>query len=360
MRSFLKWYRQNKSLPYSNYLWSRLLGESKKKWLITHQCLCFANGETVNEFSDGNEEFQLRNVCGHWYAIGEECEFELTSKDVLKLELNRRGFAEAISHCLNPNNTVSNSPYSDGVFYLGTIAARADFRVFLLFDSYKAVIAMSDWYGGQKPLVIALGNITGDVQDFVSKHQGECISFEDCISLAENGFKVIGKWKKLIEQPRIMRRKDGYYSWKSAVGREPEIRTLAKLSMEFINANEVLIKFGEDSMRFSYCDVSIFRNDNTKEVNSYWKILYKLANNRLHLNDSDENTIRVSLKRLNKDFREFFNMSKSQTALSYKDGNIIVNFRLISRDEQHRSHSEVFVEVGDEIKSTEDFNYPDI
>ena len=275
MKDLLNWFERHKSFPYSNFVWTQLLG-TKKKWLIAHNILCFEQGATVNEICWDGEDFNVEFIDGKWYAIGEDREIELSPKDVLKLELNKRGFAEEIAHLLG-NSTVSESPYSDGIFFLGTLATKTEFRVFLAFNGYKSTPAISEWCGRDKPLVIALNSVKGDTQDFVSRHQGECISFEDCVELGANGFELTGKLKKILELPKAKKSKDGYYSWKALIGSEPEFRTLAKLHIEFQNASEILIKFGKDTICVRYDDVSIFRSDTTKEINENWKILYHLA-----------------------------------------------------------------------------------
>ena len=356
MKDLLNWLERHKSFPYSNFVWTQLLG-TKKKWLIAHNILCFEQGATVNEIFWDGEDLNVEFIEGKWYAIGEDREIELSPNDVLKLELNKRGFAEEIARLIG-NSTVSESPYSDGIFLLGTLATKTEFRVFLLFNGYKAMSAVSDWCGGERPLVIALNGVGGDVQDFVSRHQGECISFEDCVELGANGFELTGKLKKILELPKAKKSKDGYYSWKALVGSEPEFRTLAKLHIEFQNASEILIKFGKDTMRVRYDDVSIFRKGTTKEINGNWKILYHLAAKRPYVRGIAEESLKVSIKRLNKDFRDFFNLPKSKSALSFIDGNIVANFKLTSCDTRSRSRSEVFDKVGGEIQDVEEFQYP--
>ena len=355
MKDLLNWLERHKSFPYSNFVWTQLLG-AKKKWLIAHNILCFEQGATVNEIFWDGEDFNVEFIDGKWYAIGEDREIELSPKDVLKLELNKRGFAEEIAHLLG-NSTVSESPYSDGIFLLGTLATKTEFRVFLAFNGYKALSAISEWCGRDKPIVIALNGVGGDMQDFVSRHQGECISFEDCFTLCTNGFEVSGKLKKILELPKVKKSKDGYYSWKALVGSEPEFKTLAKLSIDFLNASEVLINFGGSSMRVRFDDVSIFRNDTTKEMNENWKILYHLAVKRPYVKIIAEESRRVAIKRFNKDFREFFNLPKSESALSIINGNTSANFQLKSEDNQSRSRSEVFYKVGDALPQEDEFQY---
>ena len=341
MKTLVKWLQEKKTLPYSNYSWTKILGNTRKQFLIRKGCLKFSpNNETVNEVFIDNELCSVEYIQDGYYAIGDECEYSLSTKDVLKLELDPECFAKEISRTIGMKNPIGKG-YFNATYLLGDITLKDEYRVFFILGTRRCRDIISDSLGERKPMVIALDNLPEEVEDFVSRKGGECFFIEDVIELGDTSFNLIGKLENISKKPKDTSL--GYYSWKGATNSLPEKRTLDILEMELMSSADVMIRFGGKSMKFSYSNISLFRNDKTREPNENWNILLCTALGKNYLKTSETAT-KKSINRFNTDIRNFFDFPKSITPFSYIDGILRPNFKIYKNNEyfSNRIRSQVF------------------
>ena len=343
MQKILQWFQKEHYLPYDNYTWSRLLSEPKKKFLISAGCLKFAD-TTVNEIRMDSEDLRVEKIGNQWYALNEETELKLSSKDPLKLELNKRTFVSHISKALDIQNPLSDLSCGCDGFFLGNLNVGNGYRVFFYFSSYKFVESATEVLGDAIPLVIAFDEISDEAQSFVARKNGVVLKLEDCVKLTNSGFEIIGSLKELLGNPRKQKPKDGYYCWSATGHPVPENASLRLLKIDFLSAEEISVTYGGKPVKFRIEDVSIFRNDITKEANDNWYMMFACARKvPYRKRDLKSESLKTYVKRLNKDFRDFFKFKG--TAFSLENRLLIPNFELYANYiTSTKSYSQIFKE----------------
>jgi hypothetical protein len=71
-----------------------------------------------------------------------------------------------------------------------------------------------------------------------------------------------------------------------------------------------------------------------------------------------EDSMKSYVKKLNREFREFFGLGNLATAFSFINGILNPNFNLTNYRENNRNRSQVFNKVGAALKDHEDFDDP--
>lgn len=339
MQNLLKWYRREHYLPYDNYTWTYLLGQKKKRHLVNSGCLCFADSN-VDELRIDGRDFTIQKVGDTWYALREDDEIMLSTKDILKLKLNKKAFAKKISELLEIQNPLSELQHNCDGFFLGNLNLGANYRVFFCFDNYNFTNEIAERLGDFRPLVILFDKVSADLQDLVVRKNGECLSFEACITLTENGFSVFGTLKDLLGLPKKPKSRLGYYTWSSTGYPIPNNTSLSLLKIDLASPLELSITYGKNTVKLHYSEISIFRNEKTHEFNTNWHMLVSLALKEQY-KGVDGESLKTYLKRLNAAMRDFFGFK--ETAFSLSDGCITPNFDLYaSYKHDKRSRSQIF------------------
>lgn len=349
MKSLLNWQRQRKHFPSDVYTWKSVLGESLFKFFVGSRFLRYGNS-TIDSVEINGNECQVEYIDGKYFAIGESDDIELSPRDVPQMFFDKTAFADFARFSLGAHGAVSELQGGDG-FCIGDVSIGKGYRAFLCFSDSalfaRSIAGLSDLF---QPLVISFGEISSATQKVLFEKKGKFFAIGECFEFRNNSMCISELLKSFLKTPQKKQNNTDYYCWAATGHTQPENPTLDMLRICVLSTTHLRIVFNGKEDTFEYRDISIFRNENTGEMNTNWTCLRLLATKQEIPNDDKG---KQQAKRLNKAFREFFGFGEKVVPFSFKDGLLCAEFNLTSKKESYREHKEIFDE------SHADFDYDD-
>lgn len=349
MKSLLNWQQQRKHFPLDVYTWKSVLGESLYKFFLGSRFLRYGNS-TIDSVEINGNECQVEYIDGKYFAIGESDDIELAPRNVLQMFFDKTAFADFARVSLGAHGAVSELKGGDG-FCIGDLSIGKGYRAFLCFSDSalfaRSIAGISDLF---QPLIISFGEISSATQKVLFDKNGKFFSIGECFEFRNNSMYISELLKSFLKTPQKKQNNTDYYCWAATGHSQPENPTLDMLRICVLSTTHLRIVFNGKEDTFEYRDISIFRNENTGEMNTNWTCLRLLATKQEIPNDDKG---KQQAKRLNKAFREFFGFGEKVVPFSFKDGLLCAEFNLTSKKESYREHKEIFDE------SHADFDYDD-
>lgn len=171
--------------------------------------------------------------------------------------------------------------------------------------------------------------------------KGKSFSIEESFEFRNNSIGISELLKSFLKTSQKKRNNIGYYCWEGIGYHQPKNPTLDMLRICVLSTTHLRIVFNGKEDTFEYRDISIFRNENTGEMNANWTCLRLLATKQEIPNDDKG---KQQAKRLNKAFREFFGFGGRLVPFAFKDGLLCANFNLTAKTESSRERKEIFHE----------------
>lgn len=301
------------------------MGERLKRFFTESGFLNF-DSSVVDDIEIGGESYKVDFIDGKYVAYNDELDdVELTNNDVLRVCLDKKAFGDAIRKLMNIGNAVSDMPKSDA-YCLGDLRVGNGFRVFLCFsDSVAFSQDVRSLSKGTLPLVISFDEISSETQKLVFDLEGKFLAIEDCVDFGENGIEALSSIRELLGSPRKKKTSSALYCWESSGFHQPKLPTLAMLKIRVLSSTRAEITFDGNGSEFDYFDISIFRNENTGEMNKTWLTLGYLASGKKLKKDD---TTRKLVGRMNAAFRDFFKFPENLLPFKFDDGMLSPNFGL--------------------------------
>lgn len=349
MKSLLNWQRQRKHFPSDVYTWKSVLGESLFKFFVGSRFLRYGNS-TIDSVEINGNECQVEYIDGKYFAIGESDDIELSPREILQMFFDKTAFTDFVRVSLGAHGAVPELQCGDG-FCIGDLSIGKGYRAFLCFSDSalfaRSIAGLSDLF---QPLIISFGEISSATQKVLFDKKGKFFSIEECFEFRNNSIGISELLKSFLKTPQKKQSNSDYYCWAATGYSQPENPTLDMLRICVLSTTHLRIVFNGKEDAFEYRDISIFRNENTGEMNANWTCLRLLATKQEIPNDDKG---KQQAKRLNKAFREFFGFGEKVVPFSFKDGFLCAEFNLTAKKESYREHKEIFHE------SHADFDYDD-
>jgi len=360
----LLWKTVLRQPPLSNYAWAKIITPSEMEYLVSAGVLYYTD-KPARWFSIGEYDYHTDYIDNTWVALcdDEDCdndEIELSDIEVMEMRLNEKALAEQISKVLGIAGNVSVFPYNDEIFYLGQTGGNEHYDVIFALNATKLREAIGHFCLSRKTILICVNPPQNEVQNDVLHNGGFCFLLDNVIEFSQKGFRQLEELQNVLKAPRVKKRKEGYYAWSGIVGHRIDNPVLANLHINIKDAFQLTIRLGEDERTIHYEDIAIFKNNRTKEQNDNWNMLNAAYIGQPYIKPNvNPESMKSYVRRLNKDFRDFFGFGNRATSFSYIDGKLIPNFDLKGEYHTARQRSQIFDKTGVEISESEDFKYPE-
>lgn len=361
----LLWKKVLRQPPLSHYAWSKILTPPEMNYLVSEGILHYSD-KPAHWFNVDGFDYHTDFLDGSWFAFNNDeiCEndsIKLSNIEVLELLVNKKILAKHIATSLGITGNISESPYEEGIFYLGQTGENEHYDIVFALNSNKLQEAIRHFCLERKIILIHCGCLNDEVQGDVLHNAGFCFDLDEYFNFSEEGFTPRKEIQKELNATRVQKRKVGYYSWAAIVGHRSKLPVLADLHINLKDAYQLTIRLGEDERTIHYEEIAIFKNFRTKAQNDNWNMLFAAHIGEPYTKPNvSPDSIKVYVKKLNKSFRDFFGFGNRATVFSFEDGIIIPNFDLKGEYNSLRERATIFKKVGDEIQTSEDFKYPDI
>lgn len=258
------------------------------------------------------------------YSENLEKKFEIERKELLRLELDKEKFSQAIANAIELTQDVVAFENGDG-YYLGSRQlGRKKYSIFLLFDALNAEYSISK-YGDAIPIIFIISRIamTKNMSRWIAEREGVYFEIHNAflfdgenITCTQSIADIVGFGGTLnIPDTQLVK-------WTKRRPANPKWQQI-KITLE--DPDYLFIRFGNQSENIHYGQLPVFvkRHGKIKQKNKLWWFLLKLSQDTEYDHEAHKNY----LPKLRNFFKDFFEIYDTDP-LPIKDGYIDPQFAI--------------------------------
>lgn len=332
LKALSNWESAHRHLPYSYHSWHEIFGEKLGDfigWILNYS----GNNVTSVE-SDGNV-YELK-LWEKDYVYGfdsfAQCGREFPLSDVLELELDKEAFAREIAKAVGFERVQVEKLSDLGVYYLGAIALKSTFRVFLCYDLFHAEYALEKLMtdDGKTPIVYCFSErcLSNELRKMVDVRRGKIFKIGEHFTFGYRKLKPIRTLSEIFAyRGKVIDGSDTHTTWQ---GELPDIESRIWGNVTIVPDGTFFVKITYGTKepkdeRFS--NIPEFRIGNPPDYkeSALWKFfLSTLHEEGIPFDGRENSSDRANRKKLTVVLKRYFDISKPPYSLN--SGRLYPNF----------------------------------